>query len=193
MKKLKFICLFAVVLNFVVQTFFYEQRTGIKQLLSMATLLSMFMLLLISFVFGLSSFSRERFRAFIPALICFFGLPMSFIAAIVLGISIEKSRFQRNLPRYTEVVQLIKKSEIKPTSPSPLVQLPNQYKDLAWEIVPKTNNDGIIIEFLNEAGFPVKHSGYLYVSSGSIENDTKTLQRWPFHTRINTNWFRISD
>jgi hypothetical protein len=149
--------------------------------------------LLISFVLGLSSFSREKFRAFIPALICLIGLPMSFIAAIVLGSSIKDSRFQKNLPRYMEVVQLIEKGEIKPIPSSSLVQLPDQYTDLAWATIPETNSVGIIIEFLTEGGFPVKHSGYLYVSSGSVENDTNTLLRWPFHSRINTNWFRISD
>src|ERR1700733_9502958 len=107
MKNFSRICLFAVIINFVVQTFFFEQRTGIKQLLSMAALLFVFLLLLISFALGLSLFSREKFRAFIPALVCFVGLLAGFIAAIVLAGSIKDARFRKNLPRYTEVVRLI--------------------------------------------------------------------------------------
>jgi hypothetical protein len=193
MKNLSRICLFAMILNFVAQAYFCEQRTSTKQLLSMAMLLLVLALSLASFVLGLTSFSREKFRAFIPALICLIGLPAGFVAAFALGGSIKDSRFQRNLPRYTEVVRRIETGAIKPTTSSPLLNLPNQYADLAWAAFPKTNNAGLIIEFLNEGGFPFKHSGYLYVSSGNIESDADTLERWPIHSRINTNWFRISD
>jgi len=193
MKKFRFICLSVVILNFIVQLYFCEQRTNIKQLFSMATLLLVMMWLLASFVLGLVFFSREKFRAFIPALICLIGLPAGFVAATALGSAIRDSRFQRNLPRYTEVVQLIETGIIKPTTSDDLLKLPTQYADLAWVAISKTNSAGMVIEFLNEEGFPVKHSGFLYVSSGNIQSDMDTFERWPIHSRINTNWFRISD
>jgi hypothetical protein len=63
---------------------------------------------------------------------------------------------------------------------------------LAWSTIAKTNSDGIIVAFMTGSGFPVKHSGYLYVASGNDENDADA-KRWPYKTRISNNWLRIED
>lgn len=192
MKTLKWICSIVVVLNFVVAIFFCEQRTPDRQLLFMATSGFLLILLLVSFVAGLRLCVKEKFRAFVPALICVIGLPFGLFVGGRLGDAIENWRFQKNLPRYTEVVQLIEKGEFK--TDSSLVELPPQYADLALRTARGTNSEGTdIIVFITGLGFPVKHSGFMYVSTGEIENDAETLRRWPYYSRINTNWFRISD
>jgi hypothetical protein len=194
MKKLKLLCLFAVISNFAVQTWFFEQRTPIKQLPSMALLLLMLILLVVSFILGFSSFSRDRFRAFVSFSICFLGLLISLIAAGALGGTIKTARFEKNLPRFNEVVNLIQNGELKPNPPDRFIVLPPQYSDLTMRATAfaSTNSDGTNIEFQTEGGFPVKHSGYLYISSGIMSN-SYTLEDWPIHHRINTNWFYVSD
>jgi hypothetical protein len=194
MKTLKLLCLFAVISNFAVQTWFFEQRTPTKQLPSMALSLLTLILLVISFILGLSFYRREKFRAFVPFFICFVGLPMGFIGSAALGDAIKESRFQKNLLRFNEVVNLIQKGELKPNPPDRFIVLPPQYSDLTRRAIAfaSTNSDGTNIEFQTEGGFPVKHSGYLYLSSGNM-NDSNTIRAWPFHHRINTNWFYISD
>jgi hypothetical protein len=118
----------------------------------------------------------------------------SFIGSAALGGAIKESRFQKNLSRFNEVVNLIQKGELKPNPPDRFIVLPKQYADLTLEAIAfaSTNSDGTNIEFQTESGFPVKHSGYLYISSGKM-NDSYTLEDWPIHHQINTNWFYVSD
>ncbi len=187
MKTLKLLCLFAVATNFFIQTFFFEQRTTIKQLLSMAFLGLVFVLMLTAFALGLEPHRRDKLRAFVPFLICLIGIPLSYIGGIIWGSSIKESRFQRNLPRFNEVVDLIQKGELKPNPPDRFILLPTQYVDLTAMAFVFTNSDGTNMEFQTEYGFPVKHSGYLYVSSGEISNSHTLGNRSTY--RINTNWF----
>jgi len=192
LKNLSYLSLFAVTANFVAITIFCARQTPNRQLFSGVIIGVLLILSLISLVAGLYFCWREKFRAFIPATICLIGLPISFIAARRLGGSIEHRLFQKNLPRYTEVVRLIEKGEFK--TDSYLVELPPQYSDLALRTWRGTNSEGaIIVGFITGIGFPVKHSGFMYVSTGKIESDAETLRRWPYYSRINTNWFRIGD
>lgn len=163
------------------------------QLLSLAAFGLVACLLLVSFGYALIRFSQERFRAFIPFLICLFGLPLSLIVAGEFGNMIKASRFRKNFPRYSTIVERIEKGEITAEPGSFTVILPPEYMDLARRTLLITNASGMCVEFLTEGGFPVKHAGYMYVASGSIEGDTNTYRRWPYHSRINTNWFRIRD
>jgi hypothetical protein len=195
MKILKFTCLFVMLLNFVVAVFFCEQRTPGKQLIFMATSGFAFVLLLLSLVLGFRFCFREKIRAFVPTLICIIGLPASLFIGGWLGDIIKDWRFQKNLPRYTEVIHLIEKGEVKKNSTdSYVIELPTQFSDLAQRTWMRTNSEGaFFVEFITELGFPVKHSGYIYLSNGKIEGDPDTLRRWPYRSEINTNWFRISD
>jgi hypothetical protein len=195
MKKFKILCLLAIALDFVVTIYYCEQRTPDKQLLYMATTGFFFILLLVALVIGFCFCFRDKFRAFVPALICIIGLLTNFYIGVHVGGAIKSWRFHKNLPRYTEVIDLIEKGEIKNSSTnSYTIELPPQFSDLAQRTWLRTNSEGVIfVEFLTELGFPVKHSGYLYISAGKIESDPDTLQRWPYYSEINSNWFCISD
>ena len=193
MKAVKFICLVVVALNFLITIYFCEQRTTNKQLLFMAANGVAVVLFLISLVIGFSRCFREKLRAFIPALICFIGLLASVFIGSRLGDAIKDWRFQKNLPRYNAVIRLIEKGELKPDPQSPLIKLPVEYADLAWAVAAKTNDNRVVVEFMTESGFPVKHSGYLFVSSGDIASDTNLFRRWPYRSQISANWFQISD
>jgi len=194
MKKLSVICIFALVLDFIASILFYARTNVLTQFLGVAITGLVLILLLVSLVLGFMFFSKEKFRAFIPTLICVIGLPVELTIAGHVGAMMEKARFEKNLPRYMEVVRLVEKGDIKPSSENySRIHLPEQYSDLAYNVLSGTNQNGIFIEFFTGGGFPVMHSGYLYVSNGQIETDTNLLQRWPFHNRMNTNWFRISD
>lgn len=193
MRKLKYICLATVVLHLVVTIYFCEQRTPGKQLLSMAVTGFAGIVSLISLINGFSLYFREKLKAFVPALICIIGLPASMLIGSHLGGVIQSDRFQKNLPRYEAVVELIEKGELTTNSQSSLIRLPDQYGDLAWATMAKSSGTNVVIEFMTEGGFPVIHSGYLFISSGNIQNDPDSVQRWPYHSRVNSNWFRISD
>ena len=42
-------------------------------------------------------------------------------------------------------------------------------------------------------GFPAKHSGYLYLSTGDINADPELVRRWPRHRKLTDRWFAIAD
>jgi hypothetical protein len=57
----------------------------------------------------------------------------------------------------------------------------------------KATNGILMVEFDTEAGFPVKHSGYLYSSSGQIESGSRMDSRWPIREEVRSGWFYVSD
>jgi hypothetical protein len=189
MKILKVFSVVAVLLTFLSSLWFSVKPTGEAQFVAMLLILISILLLVISSVVGIRVARRYRFRAFIPAAICLVGLPVSFMLSSFLGGSIRDWHFRKNLPRYTQVVHLIENGEIKTYNRR--VNLPDQYSDLSLATFVETNNQKMSIEFITGMGFPVKHSGYLYVSTGNIDSDV--LKHWHFRSRINANWFRISD
>jgi len=194
LKTLRNICWAAIVLNFIAMALFCSQQTTNLQLISMATNAGVLLLFLISFVAGLCFCSRDKFRAFIPVAICLVGFPVSWFVAGRLGVAFKDRRFEKNLPRYTEVVRLVEMGKIKKaSSESDTILLPSQYSDLAIQAWAITNSEGsVIVGFVTGGGFPVKHSGLLYVSTGSIENSGMLL-RWPRYRRLNENWFVIGN
>jgi hypothetical protein len=193
MKILKFICVIAALLNFVCGLIFSVKPNTGAQLFDMLIVLILIFLLLVSVIAGICFARRDKFRAFVPAIICLVGLPASLFIASYLGVSIRDWQFRKNLPRYDEIVHLIEKGELKANASDPRIPLPNQFADLSLATFADTNNNGLTVEFIVGGGFPVKHSGYLYVSTGKIENDPKTVERWPYYSQINSNWFRVSD
>lgn len=194
MKRLRFYALAISLLLFIFSLFFAAKPHPVSQLLVVAAFTGLVLLLLISVVVGLCLLSREKLRALVPATICFAGLLMSLTIAIWLGGAIRSRIFRRNLPRYNEVVRLVENREIRSGSSLSKIELPTQYSDLAKLTLGKTNAEGgATIEFFIGGGFPIKHSGYLYNSSGKMESDPESLRRWPHHSRISDNWFRIAD
>jgi hypothetical protein len=191
MNKLTFACVSAMILYFGLLTCFAEHENMFKEFFAAAAAFVVLNLIWISFILGLVSYKRKKIYAFIPCLICLFGLPAGFVGAIVLGESIKAANFKKSLPRYTEVVRLIENDRIKPDSAGQ-IQLPEKYDDLAYSAFTYTNRDGRIITFLTDGAFPVWHAGYLYSSSGVVD-ENNLLTVWNNFERVNTNWFQFSD
>jgi hypothetical protein len=187
MKWLTTICSLAVILYFSLLTSFAAHVTMTREVFAGLAGLVVLMLLLVSFVLGLAAWPQKKFRALVPMMICLIGLPVGFVGAVVLGDRLQNSRFQKNLPRYTEVVQLIEQGKIKPAHDGQ-IRLPDQYADLAYDAYTWTNHDGRIARFMTEAAFPLCDGGYLYVASG-VMDETNLLRRGNFYRQINTNWF----
>ncbi|MEY4917489.1 MAG: hypothetical protein RL616_1402 [Verrucomicrobiota bacterium] len=190
MKKLALICVLAVGVYFAMLTYFVEHENMLKEFLAAAAGLTVVLLMLASFVRGLVSYKTKKVFAFVPCIICLLGLPTGFIGAIVLGESIKAANFQKNLPRYTELVKLIENGEIKRGSNGQIL-LPEQFANLADSTFIDTNRDGRIITFLTDGAFPVWHAGYIYTSSGIA--DAKFIKGWNCYERVNTNWFYVSN
>jgi hypothetical protein len=74
------------------------------------------------------------------------------------------------------------------------VPLVGAERDLGYGVLAERDPNGVLtVELLTGGGFPVKHSGYLYTSSGSVRPGSFFDERWPFKTEMKAKWFRISD
>jgi hypothetical protein len=65
---------------------------------------------------------------------------------------------------------------------------------MAYAVFAQKETNGVLtVEFLTETGFPVKHSGYLYCSSGTIAPGSAEDRHWPIIHEERPKWFSISD
>ena len=190
MKNLTAVCATAVILYFGFFTFFAEHETLLKELFAGAAGFAVLILMVVSFVFGFASYQRKKIYAFIPFLICLISLPAVFIGGIILGEIIHAANFQKNLPRFMNVVHLIENGEVTPSEGE--VQLPEEFSDLAFNTYAHKNRDTQMVVFITDEAFPLWSDGYIYVS-GEITNQTYFLNKWNLRERINTNWFRYSN
>lgn len=194
MKRLKFYSLVFALIFFVLAFLFALKPSGELQLIFMGVFAGLVLLGLVSGITGIAHFPRAKIRAFIPAAICFAGILLGLFVATGFGRMVRQWRFQKNLPHYMEIVRRVETGEIKTGVLLSKLELPEQYSHLAYASLAKTNFfGGATIEFLIGGGFPVKHSGFLYISTGSIEADPEMLERWPRNARINEKWFAIGD
>ncbi len=131
-------------------------------------------------------------RAFLP----FLFLVLSMIASIYvlrLGHSLSIYTFKQRLPQYEKLVQRIKSGDLPDNMFNK--DIPEKYKHLAYVInTTHYNNDRYSIVFLWGSGFPLKHTAFLYVSDERMLMKKSRLRKdWPARTRINENWYRVSD
>ena len=100
--------------------------------------------------------------------------------------------FQRSLPRYESIIHQIESGAI-PVS-GELRHISQVEGNWAYAVLAQRGTNGVLtVEFLTGGGFPVKHCGYLYSSSGVIESGSLADARWPKKHEVRPSWFRISD
>lgn len=138
----------------------------------------------------LDAWPHYKVRSLIPAVIAgFVGL-----AGIVAGELGPAIQFRRYLPEMKRTVEEL--------TGNPAFQTNHIYKVAGLEqrhpwaygvflveqpVGPKN------VEFFYGAGFPVKHTAYLYCPSGVIEPGSTTAKRWHRRRSVATNWFIVHD
>lgn len=173
---------------FLVFTAFVARPSPSTQLLSMLLTLGLFVFGFISFVRVFTHWHRERWRALVPLSVCVLVV----VLAPELGAAIRQLIFQRSLPRYESIIRQIESGAI-PVS-SELRHISQAEGAWAYAVLARRGTNGVLtVEFLTGGGFPVKHSGYLYCSSGVIESGSLADSRWPKKQEVKPSWFRISD
>jgi len=131
-----------------------------------------------------------RLLAVIPLAVCL----GSCAATAVVGRSARTAQFEKRLPRYEALVERIRAGDALVSGRVISVPLVETERDLGYAVMAQRDADGVLtVELLTGGGFPVKHSGYLYSSSGSVKSGSFFDERWPFKTAVKQNWFRISD
>ena len=111
-----------------------------------------------------------------------------------MGRTVHQALFAWALPSYEQVVGEIQAGRIVVTEKFDRIPEAEARARLAYAVFAQRQPDGtLLVEFLTESGFPVKHSGYLYSSSGTIEKGASIDSRWPIKRKVREHWFYISD
>lgn len=149
-------------------------------------------LIIASPILIISWWRAHRWRSLLPLLAAMLSLVLSIPAASAGG-AVREWLFRSRLPKYEEVVGLIAAGTINVDQDLRLVELPAKYSELAAATLAEQDSSGTItIEFIIGGGFPVKHTGYLYRSHGTLE-DWRHSGRWPKAKQLSDHWYAISD
>jgi len=175
---------------FVVSTVYFSHRDSILQLL----ILPVALCFLFSVVFGVVcifiEWRERRWLSLLPLAACV----LSVLISVPILRTARHQIFVKSLPSYEEVVRQMEAGSIPvSTNLSPVPQaVPLAH--LAYAVLAERRTNGALtVEFLTEGSFPLKHSGYLYVSSGVVEPGSREDERWPIRHEERPRWFYISD
>jgi hypothetical protein len=129
----------------------------------------------------------------------------SFAALILLGVACiigmrvsapyrRQRELTRKLPFFQKVISGLHAPETALSGSSIKVPVPEEGRDMAYSIVAERTTGGhLAVLFLTGSGFPVKHRGYLFLSSGRIDDFPKMVSGWPKRTQLRDNWLYIGD
>ena len=166
---------------------FWDSET---QLLGVASLLVVFLVLTVDLLFVPIRWRKHGRRSFLPlaSLVCciFLIWPASHG-----GVALHKHIFRSRLPKYQEVIGMIQDGSIQQDPESSRIELPASHSDLAYAVFVRRDAAGVLaVEFLTGGGFPVKHSGWLYLS----DDTKKPGMRLEWHAqKVEPNWYMIWD
>jgi hypothetical protein len=171
-------------------------RPGLFQLIYTPVDYYAIVVAIISFI-GLFVFmmQEEGLLSFLPLAISIATIAAS-VFCFGIGHRIRMYVFEKRLPQYEEVVRMIDNGTIKiPKQLPPNIEVPEKYKRLSyWVMAEKETRNVLVVTFLWDAGFPCKHSAFVYRSDGEIpERNSDFCRNWPHISRINKYWFKVSD
>lgn len=188
MSRITKITLLIAGLWFLATTAFAAYPSGITQPLSIVLTLGLLVFGFISFIRVFTHWRRQRWQSVIPVGACILVV----VLAPEVGVVIRQATYQRSLPGYEAIIHQIESGSI-PVS-AELRRISQAEGSLGYRVFAQRSTNGVLtVEFLTGGGFPVKHSGYLYCSSGVIEKGSLADSRWPKRQAVRPLWFRISD
>ena len=102
--------------------------------------------------------------------------------------------FTSKLPFFQKIISDLQTSETAPSTSLTKVPVPHDAREMAYSIIAQRPTEGrLAVEFHTGGGFPVKHRGFLFLSSGGTKDFPQMASRWPKRTRLRDNWLYIGD
>lgn len=167
---------------------FAARQTPNIQMLGAVMTLALLVVALIGFIRIFTHWRREGWRTVIPLVVCMLVVALYPASRA----AIRRITFEKSLPHYESIIRKLESGPIP--DPTELLRIAQAEETSIYHINAIQSDDGVLtVEFLTGLGFPVKHSGYLYCSSGVIEPNSLFDSRWPKKREMKSNWFRISD
>lgn len=185
----KFVVAVAIIW-FIGATAFGSHRTTVTQLLTLPLVPLLLIAVLAGVVCIFTEWRNRKWRAVVPLAACI----LSIFASNLFVRCIRRALFAYSLPSYEQVVHRIESGEILVSTNRTEIPQATATARLTWAVFAQKNTNGVLtVEFMTEQGFPVKHSGYLYSSSGAIERGSEADSHWPIRNQQRPHWFYISD
>ncbi|MEI9865475.1 MAG: hypothetical protein WDN00_13190 [Limisphaerales bacterium] len=165
-------------------------QSNLIKLLTMPVSVAYFGAWIASIVCVFIGWRRWRFRAFIPVAVC--------MATLVVTNSVSPrlmdAGFARVMPRYTALIQQMDGGQMVVSNISTRVVLSGLDAELAYVVWADRETNGVLTAtFFVGGGFPVKHWGYLYRSSGENPPRDWWIKNDWMGRRLNDKWFYIFD
>lgn len=171
-------------------TWFATAANPWVQLASMVLLLVLLSLIVANFVWVFTKWGSLGARALVPLLVAVVALPLP----VMIGRELKPKVFDFYRPDYEAFIARIERNEIAVGPESKILLYPgNGRVGDAYYVLARREADGLVVEFLTESGWPVKHRGYLYAKNGEIRKGSFFDERWPRRRELRPHWFRIAD
>jgi len=173
-----------------VYTRYSIRQTTTMQFIAIFMILGFLAIFIASIVVLFNCWKENKYKAFLPFSVCVMVLMyMIFAVPVVKDVA-----FHRKLVKYEKIVNMVNEGELVINTNSHRIELPDDYKQLAYVAFGEYDDKGVLtLEFFTGAGYPVKHSGYLYRSDGSITPDSTIHKKWRHIVRKSHNWYYFSD
>lgn len=172
----------------------FAQLMAFRQLLSIPFNLACFAAIVMGVVLVFIDWRRYSWRSLLPLTSCVIAFFVSGILVDAVRQRVHQQQFAKLLPAYEGVVREIEGGSIPVSAKLERIPEAASKSPLAYAVLAVKETNGIVsVEFLTESGFPLKHGGYLYVSSGVVAPGSVMDGRWPMRQRVRTKWFYIWD
>lgn len=143
---------------------------------------------------------QYRFKAFVPFLICAFGLFLA-VCGLELGRWLHMREFKANLPQYEAVVDDIAHRRAPPAPTGIvmerkedccyIVRFPPEKKYLGYWARAEFGEDGVLtVRFILSTSIDFHHRMFMYRSDGDFEKAYRERERG---APINEHWAAVSD
>ena len=161
-------------------------RTSNKLLFSFALSVVFLLACIAAFVLIFLEWRKRQWRAIIPFASCVFAI----VLFLPVGILISHALFAWSLPSYEKVVGKLESGSVPLTQD--LSELSEPEARFANRVFASKDTNGVLtVIFFTEEGFPARHSGYLYSSSGEVSPGIE--ERLPRNSRVRPKWFYVSN
>lgn len=186
----KFAIIVSVIWFIIFTAYESHRRSIILQLLGGAVAFFFVAAVVAAVICIFTDWRKRRWLSFLPLAVCVLSMVLSW----ELTGAIRQIIFDHSLPGYEAVVRQMKAGSIPLSTNWNSVPQAVSLAPLAYAVLAHKDTNGILaVEFLTEAGFPVMHSGYLYISSGVIKPGSTEDVQWPIKVQERPRWFYISD
>lgn len=167
----------------IISVIFKIRETALLQLIFIVAFLMFLALLIKDLSWLVGHWKLEKWLSLFPIVLWIVIL----ITTPVIAIFCANKIFEYNLPKFQEVVEELKK---EPHEPGKIKQ---SEKNVGYPVHSWYEDDVFIVQIWWGSGFPVKHTCYVYVSSGDIDKIEYFTKYFPVRLRLNQYWFRVLD